>query len=61
MSVMRATHPSRLNALDMIKVSETPTNLVCFTETDIILLRSQVPATGPCYVLKESSPRSSHI
>jgi hypothetical protein len=25
MSVMRATHPSRLTALDMIKVSETPT------------------------------------
>jgi len=25
MSAMRATHPSRLTALDMIKVSETPT------------------------------------
>ena len=25
MSVMRATHPSRLTALDMIKLSETPT------------------------------------
>jgi hypothetical protein len=30
-------------------------------EPDIILLRSHEPATVPCYVLKESNPRSSHI